>query len=214
MHQLVVAQGRPEEVLEAIGRLTVPFAELPSGRNVTLRRQDGEPVLVGAVNGLTYLSEVYGTVFAMCGGLLARVARALDALVIGSAFDPGEEHCEFFVARGVEVVRVFWSNPRRTTRPYSQGRPLPCEAECPLSAAGGVGLELALRAFGFSFPEPSATALLPGERWVTWPGNSLELMEADERAAAVNDHVRAYWNPAYSMPVPTVRVRRVEKGSV
>jgi hypothetical protein len=211
MHHLVIAEGRPEQVLEVIGRLTVPFAELPPGRD-TLRREDGDPVLVGTVNDLTYLSEEHGTVFAMCRGLLARVARALDSLVIGSSYDPGEEHCEFFVARGAEVVRVFWSNPRRTTRPYSQGPPLPCEAECPLSAPGGAGLERALRAFGFAFPEPSATVLLPGERWVLWPGNSLKLLETDEMAAEVNDHVRAYWNPAYRWPEPKVRVRRNAEG--
>jgi hypothetical protein len=208
MHHLVVAQAQPEEVIEAIGRLTVPFAELPPGRD-TLLREDGDPVLVGAVNGLTYLSEEHGTVFAMCWGLLARVARALDALVIGSAYEPSEDHGELFVARGAEVVREFWCNPRRTTRPYSQGRPLPCEAECPLSAPGGAGLVRAMRAFGFAFPEPSATALLPGERWVLWPGNSLELLEAAVKESAVNAHVRAYWDPAYRYPEPTVRVRRI-----
>jgi hypothetical protein len=207
MHQVVVAQGRSDELLAALGRLTSPFTELLPGQESINPLRDGEPVLVGDVHGLAYLFETGGTVFALCWGLLARLARTLDTLVIGSVYDPGEEHGEFFVARGPDVVRAYWSNPRRTTRLYALGAPLPCEADCPLSAPGGAGMAVALRAFGFPLLDAPGTALLPGERWVTWQGRALELLEADEMVEAVNAHVRAFANPAYRWPEPRVRVR-------
>jgi len=42
-------------------------------------------------------------------GVLARTARELDELVIGALYDLSEEHYEFFVAQGPDVVRTFWS---------------------------------------------------------------------------------------------------------
>jgi hypothetical protein len=199
--------------LAVLGRLTSPFTELLPRQDSINPLRDGEPVLVGEVHGLAYLFETGGTVLALCWGLLARLARALDALVIGSVYDPGEEHGELFVVRGPDVVRAYWSNPRRATRPYALGAPLPCEADCPLFEPGGTGLEGALRSFGFPLLDASDTALLPGERWVTWQGRALELLEADEMAEAVNAHVRAFANPAYRWPEPRVRVRRTAEES-
>jgi hypothetical protein len=209
MQTMVVAQCRLDLLLSLIGRLTVPFRELPPGQDAVNPHVDGEPVLVGEINGWAYLCENAATVFAISWGLLARVARELDALVIGTTFDPSEDHCQFFVTQGPAVVRAFWSNPYRTTRPYAQGDPLPSEAACPLSAPGGAGLKAALQAFGFPPLDDEGTDLLPGERWVTWPGDSAALLQADELAEQVNNHVRAFLNPAYRWPEPVVRVRRL-----
>jgi hypothetical protein len=209
---MVLAQCPLEELLAVIGRLTAPFTELPAGQDTFNPHVDGEPVLVGAVNGLSYLSEGAGTVFAVSWGFLARVARELDALVLGSAYDPNEEHCQLFVARGPEVVRAFWSNPRRTTRPYAQGSPLPCEANCPLSAPGATGLGMALEAFGFPPADCKELDQIQGERWVGWHGDSRALLESDELAEQVNNHVRAFPRPGYRWPEPRVRVRWVGEG--
>jgi hypothetical protein len=167
--------------------------------------------LVGEVNLLSYLIEYAGTAFAHCWGLLARTARELNELVIGTEYDPSEEHCELFVAKGPDLVRAFWSNPRRTTRSYSVGAPLASEATCSLSAPGGWGLTAALESFGFPLCHDDERDLLPGERWVTWKGDLQSLLDNDELGAAVNDHVRAYANPTYRPPEPVVRVRRADE---
>jgi hypothetical protein len=208
---VVVASSRLDQLLSTLGRLTTPFAELPPGLTAINVRLHGDPVLVGEVNGLSYLIEYAGTAFSECWGLLARTARELNELVIGAAYDPPEEHCEFFVANGPNVLRAFWSNPRRTTRAYSVGVPLASEAIFPLSTAGGRGLAAALEGFGFPLFQDDERDVLPGERWVTWKGDLLSLLSNDELGAAVKDHVRAYANPTYRPPEPVVRVRRIDE---
>lgn len=207
----VVASSRLDRLLTSLGQLTTPFEELPPGLTSVDPRFHGDPLLVGEVNGLSYLIEDAGTAFAHCWGLLARTARELNELVIGALYDPSEEHCEFFVAKGRDVVRAFWSNPRRTTRAYSVGAPLISEATCALSAAGGRGLGAALKSFGFPLFHDEERDLLPGERWVTWKGSLQSLLSSDELGAAVNDHVRAYANPTYRPPEPVVRIRRADE---
>jgi hypothetical protein len=204
MHQMVVARSPLAALLSAIGRLTSPFHDVPPGQESINPRIDGEPILVGEVNGLSYLCEDHGTVFALCWGLLTTVSRELDLLVIGSCFDPMEEQCELLVASNGDVVRAFWSNPMRTTQIYELGKPLPCEAKSPLSAYGGVGLRTALRTFGFSLMDYDQ---FDADRMVTWRGDSLALLEADEMGKPVRDHVRAFANPAYRPPEPKVTVR-------
>jgi hypothetical protein len=165
MHSVVVAQTPLNVVLDSLGRLTSPFMELTPGQLTIDRRRDGEPVLVGEIGDLAYLFDPFWAAsFATCWGLLARLARELGTKVMGSTYDPSEEHGEFFLARGSEVVRAFWSNPCRTTRPYSQGDPLPSEANHPLAEAGGRGLTAALDALGFPVLELQDTDWRPGER--------------------------------------------------
>ena len=204
----VVSSSRLDRLLTTLGQLTTPFEELPLGLMAINPLSHGDPVLVGEINGLSYLIEDAGTAFAHCWGLLARTALELNELVIGALYDPSEEHCELFVAKGPELVRAFWSNPRRTTRAYSVGALLASEATCALSAPGGRGLSAALESFGFPLFDGEARDLLPGERWVTWKGDLQSLLSNDELVAAVNGHVRAYPNPTYRPPVPVVRVRR------
>src|SRR5437588_412759 len=198
MHQVVLARSPLADLLSVLGGLCAPLKELPAGQETIDWRRDGDPILAGEADGLSYLFENYGTVFATCWGLLARAARQLDTLVVGSTYDPSEDHCELFVARGGDVVRAFWSNPRRATRPFAKGAPLACEAECPLSAPGGAGLTAAVRSFGFSLLDSAGDALLPGEHWMLWKGDALSLLERDELAAWVGDHVRTFANPATS----------------
>jgi hypothetical protein len=207
----VVASSRLDQLLSALGQLTTPFEEPPPGRTEINPRLDGDPVLVGEVNGFSYLIEDAGTAFALCWGLLARTARELNELVIGAAYDPSEEHGELLVAKGPDIVRAFWSNPRRTTRAYSVGVPLVSEATFPLAAAGGRGLAAALEGFGFPLFNDDERDLLPGERWVTWKGDLSLLMSQDELGAAVSDHVRAHANPSYRPPEPVVRLRRIDE---
>jgi hypothetical protein len=208
---VVVSSSRLDQLLSTLGRLTVPFAELPPGLTAVNPRLHGDPVLAGEVNGLSYLIEDAGTAFAHCWGLLARTARELNEWVIGAVYDPSEAHCEFFAANGPNVIRAFWSNPRRTTHVYSVGVPLACETTFPLSAAGGRGLAAALESFGFPLFHDEERDVLPGERWVTWKGDLQSLLSNDELGAAVNDHVRAYANPTYRPPEPVVRVRRADE---
>ena len=59
----VVASSRLDELLSTLGRLTVPFDELPPGLTAINPRLHGDPVLVGAVNGLSYLIDVAGTAY-------------------------------------------------------------------------------------------------------------------------------------------------------
>jgi len=209
MHQMVVAQCQLDRLLSEIGRVTLPFKEVPPDQETINPRVDGWPLLAGEVNGLSYLCEDHGTVFALCWGLLTWVSRELDSLVISSSFDPMEEHCQFFVASKSEIVRAFWSNPRRCTRPYSLGKSLPCETNSPLSARGGTGLKTALKAFGF--PLLDYEQGFDADRMVTWPGDSAALLEADEMGESLNNHVRAYPNPAYRPPVAKVTVRPLDK---
>jgi hypothetical protein len=204
----VVTSSRLDRLLTSLGQRTAPFEELPPGLTAISPRRDGEPVLVGEVDGLSYLIECAGTAFAHCWGLLAQTARELNGLVIGADYDPSEEHCQLFVAKKAEIVRAFWSNPRRTTRPYSVGTPFAFEATCSLSAPGGRGLTAALESFGFPLCHDDERDLLPGERWVTWKGDVQALLENDELGAVVNDHVRSNGNPTYRPPEPVVRVRR------
>jgi len=208
---VVIASSRLDQLLSTLGQLTTPFEELPAGLTAVDPRVHGDPVLVGEFNGLSYLIEDAGTAFAHCWGLLARTARELNELVIGALYDPGEEQCEFIVVQGPDVVRAFWSNPRRTSRPYSVGTPLASEATCALSTAGGRGLAAALESFGFPLFQNEERDLLPGERWVEWKGVLQSLLSNDELGAAVDDHVRAHANPAYRPPEPVVRVRRADK---
>jgi hypothetical protein len=207
MHQMVVARSPLNGLLSAISRLTSPFHEVPPGQESINRHIDGEPILVGEVNGLSYLCEDHATVFALCWGLLTRVSRDLDSLVVGSSFDPMEEHCEFLMASKGELLRAFWSNPLRSTQHYELGQPLPCEAKSPLSAYRGAGLKAALRTFGFPLLDYER---FDADRMVTWPGDSVALLEADEMSEPVNNHVRTFPNPAYRPPVPKVTVRRLE----
>ncbi len=211
MHAVVVARSPLAPFLAALGRRTEPFRELRAGQDSVNPRTDGEPVLVGEADGLAYLFDVYQTAFAHNWGLLARVAWDLDTLVLGCIHERGEEHTTFFAARGAQVLRAFWSNRNRTTRPYERGEPLPCEAACPLSAPGGAGLAAALRAFGFARWDDPSPDLLPGERWVTWPGDVWRLVEDDDLGDEVKDHIRAFWNPAYREPEVVVRVRRIDE---
>ena len=204
MHQMVVARSPLASLLSAIGRLTSPFHDVPPGKESVNPRVDGEPILAGEVNGLSYLCEDHGTVFAMCWGLLTRVSGELDTLIIGSCFDPTEEHCRFLVASKAEVQRAFWSNPLRTTQHYELGKPLTCEAKSPLSAYGGVGLKTALRTLGFPLLDYEQ---FDADRMVTWRGDSLALLGDDEMSKPVGDHVRAFANPAYRPPEPKVTVR-------
>jgi hypothetical protein len=206
----VVSSSRLDRVLTALGQQTTPFEELPPGSTAINPRHQGEPVLVGEINGLSYLIEVAGTAIAHCWGLLARTARELDAVVIGTVYDPAEEHCEFFVAKGPEVVRAFWSNSRRTTQAHSIGTALASEGSWALSTPGGRGLAAALESFGFPLFGGEERNLLPGERWVTWKGDLDSLLSQDELAARVNAHVRGYANPVYRPPEPVVRVRRID----
>lgn len=208
---VVVASSRLDQLLSTLGQLTTPFEELPPGLTAVNPRIHGDPVLVGELNGLSYLIEDAETAFAHCWGLLAQTARELNELVIGALYDPSEEHCKFFVAQGPDLVRAFWSNPRRTSRPYSVGAPLASEATCALSAAAGRGLAAALESFGFPLFRDEERDLLPGERWVTWKGDLQSLLSNDELGAAVGDHVRTYANPTYRPPEPVVRVRRADK---
>src|SRR5262245_63981586 len=115
---IVVSSSRLDRLLTCLGQLTTPFKELPPGLTAVIPRVHGDPVLVGEINGLSYLIEDAGTAFAHCWGLLARTARELNEMVIGALYEPMEEQCEFLVAKGPEVVRAFWCNSRRTTRPY------------------------------------------------------------------------------------------------
>ena len=203
----VIASCRLDRLLGWLGQQTTPFQELPPGRDAVNIDVDGYPVVVGEVDGLAYLIEDGGTAFACCWGLLARAAQELDALVIGSAHDIMEDHCELFVARGSEVVRAFWSNPRRTTKPFSRGIPLASEAGTPLSASDGCGLAAALETFGFPLKDEERD-LLPGERRVLWKGDLGALLEGDAMSSPVSAHVRAFANPDYQLPVG-VRVRRI-----
>jgi hypothetical protein len=206
LHSLLVAQTSVDRLLDVLGRLTVPFRELAPGRETFNPHVDGEPVLAGEVNGLAYLLEVGATCFAIDWGLLARLARELDALVIGMSRDRSEDHCEFFAARGPELVRAFWSNPRRATRPFSLGDPLPCEAACPLGAPGGVGLTAAIEAFGFPLLDDDGFDRADGDRWLTWPGDSKTLMGANEFKERLDQHLRDFWNPDYRWPELALRV--------
>ena len=205
----VVTSSGLTQLLDCLGRMSVPFQDLPPGQTSVNALADGYPVLVGEVNDLAYLVEDGGTAFGMCWGILARVARDLEALVIGTVYSASEDHCEFFAARGPQIVRAFWSNPRRTTRPYSQGTLLASEAATPLST--GDGIAAAMRDFRFPLWNDEERDLLPGERWVLWPGDLATLLESDELRERVNDHVRANPNPTYQPPVPKVRVRRIEQ---
>ena len=72
------------------------------------------------------------------------------------------------------------------------------------------GLTAAVRSFGFSLLDSGGDALLPGEHWMLWKGDALSLLERDELAAWVGDHVRTFANPAYRPPEPVVRVRRLD----
>ena len=73
----VVTSSRLDRLLTSLGPLTAPFEELPQGLTAVDPRLHGDPVLVGEVNGLSYLIEDAGTAFAHCWGLLARTAREL-----------------------------------------------------------------------------------------------------------------------------------------
>jgi hypothetical protein len=211
MDPLVVAQCPLDSLLAAIGRLTVPFAELPPGTEHIDRRVDGCPVYVGEVGGLAYLVEPDRTFLALCWGLLARVSREADALVIGVYYDRAEDHTEFFAARSGQVLRTFWNSPPKATRPYSVGEPLPSEAGTPLTSPDGVGLAVALASFGFPpFDCRRGFDSLPGERCVAWKGDWAALYESDAFGDPVKEHVRAYANPSYRPPEPVVRVRRLE----
>ena len=71
----VVSSSRLDRLLTALGQLTTPFEELPPGLTAVNPRLHGDPVLVGEINGFSYLIEDAGTAFAHCWGLLARTAR-------------------------------------------------------------------------------------------------------------------------------------------
>jgi hypothetical protein len=207
----VVASSPLDLLVECLGRLTVPFRELPEEQTAVNPRIDGYLLVAGEDNKLAYFIEDHGTIFASCWDLLARTARELDALVIGSLYEASEQHCEFFAARGPQMIRAFWSNPYRTTRPFSQGDPLPSEAVIPLSAAGGRGLVAALKGFGFRLGEDADRDLLPGERRLLWKGDLAAVFEEDPWREPVNNHVRAFANPVYRPPEPIVRVRRMSR---
>ena len=209
MHQVVISHRPLDRLLSVIGGLTAPFHELVPGQESINPHEDGEPIMVGEVNGVSYLLEDHGTAFAMCGDLLVRASRELESFVIGATFDPMEEHCEFFVANRGEMLRAFWSNPQRTVRPYSLGSPLPCETNASLSAPGGAGLKAALRAFGFPLLDHAQG--FDADRWVTWKGNIQALLDGDEIVQQIRSHVRAFMNPLYQWPVPKMTVHRVGK---
>jgi hypothetical protein len=204
VHQVVVARSPLVRLLATIGQLTSPLQNVPAGQQTIHRRNDGEPILAGEINGLSYLFEDHATVFALCWGLLSRVSRELGSLVVGSCFDPLEDQCELFLADRGQVLRAWRSNPRRTLRPYSLGAPLESEANVSLSAAGGAGLKAALRAFGFPLLDRE---WFDADCMVVWPGDSCALLEADDLCKPVGDHARAWANPAYQPPVPKVTVR-------
>ena len=211
MDQIVIARCSSEKLLAVMGRLTAPFAALPPGRETVNLRVDGIPVVAGEIDGLAYLLENEATVFAYCWGLLERVAREVDALVLGAGFEADEEHGELFAANGQGMMRAWWRNPFRTTEPYSLGAPLPSEAAVPLSAPAGRGLSAALREFGF--PAGDFGQQLPeiqGERLMLWKGEPGALYETDDHRKPVNAHVRKFGNPAYRPPQAVVRVRRIE----
>jgi hypothetical protein len=212
MDPVVIATCPLDDLLAAIGRLTVPFTELPPGTESIDRTADGCPVYVGEVNRLAYLVEPDRTLIAYCWGFLARVSREVNALVIGATYEPAEDHGEFFAADAGQVVRAFWNSPPKAIKPYSLSRPLPSEAVTPLSASGGAGLAAALQAFGF----PAINCRigfdsLPGERCVAWKGDIVSLYERDEFHEPVKAHVRAYANPNYRPPECVVRVRRIDE---
>jgi hypothetical protein len=210
MFPLVVAQSSANELVGAIGRLAAPFAELAPGQDTYNRLVDGEPVLVGEINGLSYMLERSGTVFAISWGFLTRVSAALKALVIGCVFDPLEEHSEFFAARGGMMLRALWHNPRRATRAYSEGSPLPCESVVPLCAPEGAGVTAALKSFGFPLMDHlEGFDRAPGDRWMMWKGDSAALLLDDELVQRVNEHVRTHANPDYHPPTARVTVRRI-----
>src|SRR5687768_8529918 len=100
MHQLIVARTSLDQLLAVVGRLTSPLVAVPPGRESVDALVDGEPIVVGEMEGLSYFLEDAGTVFGSCWGLLAKVACEIDALVIGSVFDPSEDHVQFFAASG------------------------------------------------------------------------------------------------------------------
>jgi hypothetical protein len=207
----VVASSPLDQLVGCLGRLTVPFRELPAEQTAVNIDVEGYPLVVGEDNKLAYFIEDHGTFFASCWDLLARTARELNTLVIGSVYEPPEEHCEFFVAQGPRTLRAFWSNPRRTTKPFSQGTPVPSEAPIPLSTPGGRGLVAALQGFGFGLGEDEDRDLLPGERRLLWKGDLAELFGGDPWREPIGNHVREFANPLYRPPEPIVRVRRMSE---
>jgi hypothetical protein len=210
MDPLVIAKCPLNELLAAIGQLTLPFTELPPGTQSVNRKLDGYPVYVGEVNGLAYLVEPDRTFIALCWGLLARVSREVDALVIGAHYDKVEDHCEFFAAQAGELVRAFWDSPPKASRPFELGNPLFSEIDTPFLALAGAGLSEALQSFGF----PPIDCLrgfdsLPGERCMAWKGTSVALCEVDEFRLPVYEHIRQYANLSNRPPEAVVRVRGI-----
>jgi hypothetical protein len=209
MYPLVVASLHLDDLLSTMARLTTPFAELAQGQESIDPQKDGEPVLIGQVGSLSYMLEYGGTTFAMAWGLLERMATETNSLVISAIHDPMEDQAEFFVARGRDILRAYWFNSKRTTRPFSLGTPLPTEESAPLSDPHGRGFTAALKHFGFALMDHGkGFERSPGDRWVGWKGSALSILQGDGLREQVNAHVREFANPAYSPPVPKVRVRR------
>jgi hypothetical protein len=216
MYPLIASDLPVEDLLAALAGATgVPFRRLPPEQDAIDPAAEGEPLLAGYADGRSYLFDVGVAMLASLRGLQARLAAERDCLVVSAVYDDLEEQCEFFAARGREVLRVFWYNPRRTTRPYSVGEPLPTEASCPLASPGPAGLVAALRHFGCTrLDSRGEFERLPDDFIVAWQGDAMALTDRDELDQRIGQHIREHWRPDYQPPEfkVNVRIRTADEG--
>jgi len=131
----------------------------------------------------------------------------LGTLVVGAEYNPVEDQGELFVARGGELIRAFWRNPRVAISEFSIGNPLLSEGSTPLASPGGAGIVAAVRGFGFSLLDADETADIENGRWVGWKGELEAFLNTDEWRQRIHLHVDQHPNPTFRPPVPVVRLR-------
>jgi hypothetical protein len=209
MYSLIVSDLPISRLLEAFHRKTaIPFVRVPSDQR-SIDRSAGHPLIAGETGGRSYLVDLSAAILATMWSKLEDIASDYDCLIVSTSHDRIEGQCELFAALGSNVLRMFWSNAKRTTKEYSIGDLLASEAISPLSNPDGSGLTGALRSFNFHQMDYAiGFKRVPGDFVVLWAGDPFELLKCDDTHQQINNHVRKCSNANYQPPVASVRVNR------
>lgn len=211
MYQLIVSDLPISQLLDAIHNVTEsPFVRF-SADEEEISLDVGEPLVAGEIDGRSFLLDLSAAMVASLWSHLLKIAADLDCLIVATSHDRMETQCEFFAAQSDKIRRLFWHNPKRTTKDYSVGEPLATEYNTPLSNPDGSGLTAALRSFDFcQMDYTKGFQRVPGDFVVMWKGDALELLKRDALNQQINDHVRRNPNPKYNAPVLRLRGRSMD----
>lgn len=211
MYPLIISDLPIQQLLDAIHQVTgTPFQRVPAGQK-EINRDDGEPLIAGEVDGRSYLLDLWSAMIASLRSPLAKIAVDFDCLLVATAHDRTELQCEFFVAQGGKLCRLYWHNATRTTKDFTVGEPLATELDFPLSNPDGSGLTAALQSYGFrQMDYTKGFQRVPGDFVLTWKGDALELLKQDALSQQIDDHVRMHPNPHYRGKIPGIRLRPMD----